>query len=440
MNPGGAGFRDDLEVVVLNDHASVNGGSSAVAIESALGLAARGVRVTFFSAVGPVAPQLREVKNLDVVCLEQEEIAKNPSRVRAFAGGLRNGAAMRALRAVLAGKSPERTIVHAHGWTKALSPFVLATATRLGFPLVVTLHDFFISCPNGGFFVHGPNALCGHRPLSAACWRCNCDRRNYGHKLWRNVRTLLQNEILAVPRNVARFIAVSNFSLNVLRPHLPAGAPATVVRNPVDCAPTDPAPVAQNGGFVFVGRFETEKGVRLFADAARAAGVRATFVGDGALLPALRARCPEARFTGWLNREEIRREVRGARALVFPPLWYETLGLVVVEAAAEGVPAIVSNGCAATDYVRDGVNGLHFTHGSVDSLSWTLAECARDAALAARLGRAAYDWYWRQPWTSERHVTELLRIYREVGRHAGAHHSARASGLTYDARKRRSLA
>ena len=403
-----------LEILVLNDHATVNGGSASVAIASARALAARGVRVTFFAAVGPVAPELRDVENLEVICLGQEEIAKNPRRLEAFTGGLRNARAVRALRALLASKSPARTIVHVHGWTKALSPFALSEPARLGFPLVVTLHDFFITCPSGGFFVHRANTLCQRRPLSLSCWACNCDRRNYGHKLWRNVRTVVQNQLLGIPAQVAHYVAVSKFSLDVMRPHLPPGARAIVLRNPLDCRQSQPAPVAQNSGFVFVGRFENEKGVLLFADAARTAGVRATFVGDGALAPELRARCPDGRFTGWLTREEIRREVRSARALVFPPLWYETLGLVVIEAAAEGVPAIIADRSAATDHVRHDVNGRHFTHGSVESLAREMTELERDGARAARLGSAAYDWFWRDPWTAERHVTELLRLYRKV--------------------------
>jgi glycosyltransferase involved in cell wall biosynthesis len=405
---------DSMEVVVLNDHASLNGGSASVAIASARGLAARGVRVTYFAAVGPVAEELRGVENLDVVCLEQQDIARNPNRVQAFTNGLRNGPVLLALRRLLDRKSPQHTVVHAHGWTKALSPFALDVVTRRGFPLVVTLHDFFISCPNGGFFVHGENTLCRRAPLSGSCWRCNCDRRHYGHKLWRNVRTVIQNRMLRVPARVAHYIAVSDFSLKVMRPWLPPNARTTVLRNPVDCERGEPADVAGNAGFIFVGRFESEKGIRLFAEAVKAAGVPATFVGDGALAADVRAMCPEARFTGWLNREGIRREVRRARALVFPPLWYETLGLVVIEAAAEGVPAIVSDECAATDHVRDGVNGMRFAHGSVESLRRQITSLAQNDGLVRRLGAAAHDWYWRQPWTCERHVTDLLRIYRDL--------------------------
>lgn len=49
-----------------------------------------------------------------------------------------------------------------------------------------------------------------------------------------------------------------------------------------------------------------------------------------------------------------------ARCLIMPSLWYETQGLVVIEAAAFGIPAIVPDTCAATDFIKDGINGLIF--------------------------------------------------------------------------------
>ena len=403
-----------FEVVILNDYATTTGGSTAVAIASALGLAGRGVRVTYFSCVGPVAPELRDVPNLEAVCLGQHEIAKDPNRFRALSSGLRNPSAVAALRRLLAGKDPSRTLVHAHTWMKAMSPFALDVAPSLGFPLVVTLHDFFITCPSGGFYDHATGAVCRRAPLSASCLACNCDRRHYAHKLWRVARTALQNGALGLPSRVSAYLGVSEFSLNILRPHLPPGIPAAVLRNPVDCVDEGPARAAKNRPFLYVGRFVPEKGVRLFAQAVRATGLPAVFVGDGELAPELRRLCPEARFTGWLKPAQIRAELRAARALVFPPTWYETLGLVAVEAASAGVPAIVSDGCAASEAIQDGRTGLHFAHGDAASLAARMRELAADPALAARLGRAAYDWYWADPWTADRHVDELLGHYHRL--------------------------
>lgn len=399
------------EIVILNDYASLTGGSSAVAIASAVGLAARGYRVTYFACVGPVAPALRDVPNLEVHCLDQPELTRNPSRLDAFFSGLRNKRAVAALDRILRDRDPARTIVHAHTWTKALSPYALDRVAALRFPLYVTLHDFFMSCPNGGFFEYPTGRICRRTPLSGACLRCSCDRRSYLQKLWRSYRTYLQNRRLKIPARVTRYLGVSDFSAKILRPHLPPGGSVAVVRNPVECPDEGPADVRWNRTFVFVGRLVPEKGVRLFAQAIRRTGLPAVFIGDGELREELHELCPEARFTGWLTPEATRAELRRARALVFPSLWYETLGLVAVEAMAAGVPAIVADGCAATDYVRHDENGVHFAHGSVEALAAAMLTLANDAPLAARLGAAAYRWYWSDPWTVDRHVDDLLTHY-----------------------------
>lgn len=400
------------EVVILNDFATPSGGSAVVALQSARGLAARGARVTVFAGAGSADPALAGVPNLTAVCRGGEEIAKDPRRARALVEGLWNRSNARALREVLAGKDPRRTIVHIHSWTKALSASVFAAASGAGFPVALTLHDFFIACPNGGFYVYPAQEVCHRRPLSASCVKCSCDRRNYGHKLWRVARTAIQNQIARTPRRVDHFLGVSHFSLDILRPYLPATTPATVVRNPIHCADLGAAPVGESGSFLFVGRLVPEKGPRLFAEAARRAGVPATIAGDGELRAELERDFPEIRFTGWLDSGGTTRELRAARALVFPSLWYETLGLVAVEAAANGVPVIASAGCAASEYVAPGRTGLHFAHGSVESLTAQID--ALTAGAAATLGRAAYDWYWARPWTVDAHVDELLAVYRQM--------------------------
>ena len=403
-----------MEIIILNDYARVTGGSTAVALASALGLCDRGFKVTLFTCVGPVAPNLVDHPNLEIICLDQPEIGRDPNRARAMAQGLRNGPAVKRLTELLAGKDPAETIVHLHTWTKALSPFAAVLAAQKGFPLVVTLHDFFITCPTGGFFLHRQGALCHHRPLSLGCVSCNCDRRNYGHKLWRVLRTVLQNQILKLPAQVSHFIGVSGFSLDVMRPYLPTHVPVSVIRNPIEFEQAPPVSVAQNSDFVFVGRLEDEKGARLFAAATREAGVPGHFIGDGALTHTLKKDFPELVFHGWLQPAQIRRALSTARALVFPPLWYETLGMVVVEAASMGIPVIISNSCAATDFIENESTGLYFDHGSIPSLAKQMLRLRNHPEDAHRLGQAAYRWYWDAPWTTEHHVEKLIEVYQAI--------------------------
>jgi hypothetical protein len=77
-----------MEVIILNDYAEITGGSSSVALQSAIGLAALGVRVTVFTAVGPVTAMLQNRTNLDVICLGQHSIADDPNRMRSSLQGI----------------------------------------------------------------------------------------------------------------------------------------------------------------------------------------------------------------------------------------------------------------------------------------------------------------------------------------------------------------
>ena len=61
-----------MKVIVVNDFAFVNGGAGQVAVTTAKLLAKKGHRVTFFSAVGPIGQELKDVQNLSVICLNQK--------------------------------------------------------------------------------------------------------------------------------------------------------------------------------------------------------------------------------------------------------------------------------------------------------------------------------------------------------------------------------
>jgi glycosyltransferase involved in cell wall biosynthesis len=117
--------------------------------------------------------------------------------------------------------------------------------------------------------------------------------------------------------------------------------------------------------------------------------------------------------TGWIDRDEVRRHLTSARCLIFPSHWYETYGLVVAEAAAYGIPAIVSDVTAAAERVEDGATGWVFRSGDTADLARCLGEAADDTWLG-RMSAAAYDRFWQAAPTSTAHAADLLAIYDAV--------------------------
>jgi glycosyltransferase involved in cell wall biosynthesis len=405
------------DVVIVNDSAHINGGSSQVALSSAVALARAGWRVTVFAAAGPAMTELRETPNLRLVLMDQREIADDPSRLRAAAQGIWNLPAARTFAKTLAGLDPRTSVVHAHGWTKALSASVLREALDRTFPVVITLHEYFAACPIGSLYNHRREEICRLSPMSVRCVMENCDPRSYRDKMWRVARQAVQRSIGRVPAGVRDFITISDMSESILLPHLPMTARIHRVNNPIDAERRPRAKVESNLDFTYVGRLSPEKGAPLFARAAREANVRAVFIGDGQCAEEVRRANPDAEITGWLTRSAVTNRLANARALVFPSLWYENAPLVVSEAAALGVPAIVADTSAAKERVADGLTGRHFRGG--DGLSLTAAlTLFKDGRLSAALGAEAYRDYWSSPQPMARHLADLERVYDTAVRNA----------------------
>lgn len=399
-------------VVIVNDRAVPKGGASAVALQSAAALARAGVAVTLFAGGTAIWDELTAA-GVQVELVETAEIGDESVRGKAAFRALWNRDAERRLTALLARLPRPGTVVHIHSWSKGLSPSVFAAAHKAGVPLIATLHDYGFVCPNAGLHDFPTGKPCELRPMSAACLVRNCDSRSRLHKLWRIARQLSLEQIARAPRIVDRLIAVTDYAADIYRPLLPSGSPLTVLANPIDVADAGPADPAENRDILFIGRLSREKGALLLADAAATAGIAPVFVGEGELADEVRARCPGAEVTGWLDRAGVTARLRSARAVVLPATWRETQGMVVPEAMANGVPVVVSSGTAPASVVRDGETGLIFANGDSADLTRALALLADDDRVR-RMGRACYDGYWRTPADMARHLDRLLSIYGEA--------------------------
>jgi glycosyltransferase involved in cell wall biosynthesis len=147
-------------------------------------------------------------------------------------------------------------------------------------------------------------------------------------------------------------------------------------------------------------------------EAVKRSNMHVTLVGDGPLREQAEA-TGVCRVTGWISAADVEEELKSARCLVFPSLWYETYGLVVDEAAARGIPAIVSDISAAAERVEDGVTGWHVKAGDVDDLARRLSSISDDA-LVSLAGNAAYKKFWAHPPTRDEHITGLISTYRDI--------------------------
>ncbi len=337
-------------VVIVNDFNYTQGGASKVAIDTARILKKENIRVIFFSAVNK---ENEKIDGIEYISTNQNEALKEKNKIKGALNGIYNLKAKKVFKTLLKTLDKDTTIIHIHGWTKALSSSVFDIAFKMKFEVVLTLHDYFTACPNGGYFNYKKNEICHFKPLSLKCIRCNCDSRNYGFKLYRVIRQFVQNKIVKLNDKLKNVITISEFSEKILKPTLGKNTKITRIYNPIDidenAEKVDPS---KNEYYLYVGRISKEKGVDLFCQAITELGLKGVAVGDGDEREKLQKQYPNIEFTGWKNKEEVKQYMKGARSLIFPSRWYETAGLTVLEAQSLGIPAIVNKNCAASEFVE----------------------------------------------------------------------------------------
>lgn len=400
-----------MNVVIVCDYVVSGGGATQVALSSATGLAALGHKVTYISGVADSGRSgLDDQSGVRCISLEGRDVwSKN--RIAGARDGVWNRHHMKRLASVLAEFPPDDTVVHAHQWTRFFSPSLFAVIRDSGLPLAISLHDYFLSCPNGLMYLPRSAEPCARRPLSSSCLMASCDPRGPLHKAVRVMRTMATNHALRKAPFTA--IHVSEAGRRVIGSYLPPQARQVVIENPVECKDRGPRDGEGAGKVVYCGRLTMEKGVDIVAQAARLAGAPSLFIGDGPMRDAILAIDPQAEITGWLDKDAVRERIaREALAVVAPSRWPETGPLVVPEAMALGVPAVVSERAGAAFRVRDGENGFVVAP-EAEAVAAALKALSQPR-VAARLGENAYRDYWAAPPSREAHAAQLVDVYRRA--------------------------
>lgn len=340
-------------IVIVNDFDYVQGGASKVAIDTANLLAenTKDINIYFFSAVHYDKTNLNP--KVIKVCTNQIEALRDKNKIRGFFNGIYNIKAKNKLKKLLDTLNKDETIIHIHGWTKCLSSSVFDIAFKKKYKVILTLHDYFTACPNGGYFNYPKNEICNLKPLSYKCIKCNCDSRNYVFKLYRILRQFVQNKIVMLNDKLENVITISEFSENILKNTLNKNTKITRIYNPIDfdekAQKIDPS---KNKYYLYVGRVSKEKGVDLFCEAISKLKLKGIVVGDGDQKKILEEKYQNIEFVGWKDSEEVKEYMRKARALIFPSRWYEGAPLTPLEAMQYGIPSLTSDCCAAVEYVN----------------------------------------------------------------------------------------
>ncbi|HMT80001.1 MAG TPA: glycosyltransferase family 4 protein [Azonexus sp.] len=298
-------------------------------------------------------------------------------------------------------------VVHVHNTFPRISPAVYWVAAKLGVPIVQTLHNFRLMCPQAMFLREGKvcEDCLGKLPWRGALRGCYRDSRLQSTVLASMVS--LHRGLGTWQNKVTRYIALNEFCRNKF---IEGGLPAErilIKPNFVDFLP----PIAvDRSDFLFVGRLSAEKGIdTLVAAASMVHSAKVHVAGSGPEAGLLDA-ASNINALGARSHDEVRALMCHAIALVMPSIWYETFGMVAIEAFAAGLPVIASRLGALAVLIEDRVTGLLFEPGDPHSLAEAMRWALEHPAEMAAMGMAARAKY-EANFTAEQNYRQLMTIY-----------------------------
>lgn len=304
-------------------------------------------------------------------------------------------------------------IAHIHNIYHQLSPSILATLKRHNVPIVQTLHDYKLLCPNYSLFTEG--SVCerckGGKYYNAVTHRCVQD--SYAASALAATEMYLHKALKIYERSINCFITPSQFLRDKIANWDITAQAVEVVPNFIDVASITPQ-YTHKHYLLYMGGWMENKGIKILLDIFRdnCYDIELHVAGGGPLLSELRSQAgPHVTVLGQLSSEHIQQEIAGAQAVIVPSLVHDNFPYSVIEPLAHGKPVLGAQRGGIPELIQPNSTGWLFEPSERASLMQALSTFhhTSDAQLIT-MGKTARQWV-EQHLTIDQHYRKLLAIY-----------------------------
>jgi glycosyltransferase involved in cell wall biosynthesis len=331
------------------------------------------------------AELLRERHTVELFERRNEELTGGVSTLRDMTYSLRTKTGMSS---VIRQFRPD--IIHLHNAYPSLGPAVHLAASKASVPLVMTVHNYRLRCPNGYMFTEGePCRRCegGMYPNAVLheCFPNRTQAAGYALALWTH------RFIMKLDRRVGLYITPSEFMRERMLQWGFEGERVAVVRNFTDVFADSFEPGSYG---LYLGRVSSEKGIDVLLRALKRAGdVPFKIAGDGPALGDLKKLAAElglrnTEFLGRIATVQVPAALKGASFVALTSSWDENAPLAALEAMALARPLLVTATGGLPELVQNG-EGVSCRVGDVEEIATRIRELAADAGRCRALGERA---------------------------------------------------
>lgn len=400
-----------MKVLLVNKFLYPRGGAPVSTLNTGRLLSERGHQVLYWGMAHPANPAY-PTESYFVPHVDLEAPATIGGKLRISGRIIYSREAGKQFERLIRDERPD--IVHLNNFAHQISPSIIPVLKKHRVPSVMTIRDYKLVCPAYLLLRRGrPCQDCA----GGRYYRCllgRCVKGSRAKSLLNTLEMYIHHRLLKIYDGIDLFIATSRFLRTKCR-EMGLEREIVILPNFIFCRDYRPDFTPRRGPLAYFGRLSREKGLETLIAAVEGLGVGLKMIGDGPMRKQLEETAGAGvRFTGWLEGEALRREVRSSSAVVVPSEYYEPFGRTVIEAYALGKPVVGSRMGGIPEMIREGETGFTFPAGNAAELRERLRILLDDPAAAAAMGRAGRA-LAEEKFGEELHYRGLIEIYRRVG-------------------------
>lgn len=298
--------------------------------------------------------------------------------------------------------------VHLNNFNYQLTPSIISAVREYekksgkNVKIIYTAHDYQLICPN--HMLYNDNKICekciGGNFIE--CTKGRCIHSSSAKSLIGSLEGYFW-KMKKVYKNIDTVICPTEFMKKKLDTNPLFKDKTVTFLNFVQPIKTEPEP--KEDYVLYFGRFDEEKGVRLFENLKN---IKLICAGSGNLEEYIDS-LPNAENVGFKTGDELKSLIKKAVCTVYPSVWYENCPFSVMESIMLGTPVVGADTGGIPELIDNGITGLLFKPNDAEDFESKIKQLLNNPALADEMSRNCLN---KKFDTAEEYAEKIIQFYQ----------------------------
>jgi glycosyltransferase involved in cell wall biosynthesis len=266
-------------------------------------------------------------------------------------------------------------IVHLNNYNFQLTPSIIYEVKKRNLPIVQTVHDPVVVCPNHSLFNYNEGEICekckGNKYFF--CIKTKCIHNSMVKSVFGAIEAIIYNKLNTYEK-VDKFICPSQF-INEKIVEFGVNGQKTITMHNFSMLDIGDNLNKKRNYILYFGRLSQEKGIiTLLESAKKLKNYSFKICGTGPLEEYMKNyinqnNLKNVELLGFKTGNELKMLIKNAKVSIYPSVWYENCPMSVIESKGLGTPVIGSKIGGIPELIRDNKDGFVFEANNSEDLS-----------------------------------------------------------------------